>query len=145
MKNFAGINFCESTFSEVKKGIYFRKFGQNSRNSRNFLPTKISSLKVCKCKNLLFLRIIIIVMKELWMVIKLEKINKIWNAILVSSYRKPSSALRLKLGYSPSWVLIFYCFMCYIITILLKFWCCFPSKYYILCRKHSETGLKQTP
>ena len=41
-----GINFRESTFSEVKKGIYFREFSQNSRNSRNFLPAKISSLKV---------------------------------------------------------------------------------------------------
>ena len=46
LKNFAGINFRESTFSVVKKGIYFREFGQNSRNSRNFLPAKISSLKV---------------------------------------------------------------------------------------------------
>ena len=46
VKNFAGINFRESTFSIVKKGIYFREFGPNSRNSRNFLPTKISSLKV---------------------------------------------------------------------------------------------------
>jgi len=43
LKNFAGINFSESTFSGVKKGIYFREFGQNSRN---FLPAKISSLKV---------------------------------------------------------------------------------------------------
>ena len=34
------------TFSGVKKGIYFREFGLNSRNSRNFLPAKISSLKV---------------------------------------------------------------------------------------------------
>ena len=41
LKNFAGINFRESTFSGVKKGIYFRKFGQNLRNSRNFLPPKI--------------------------------------------------------------------------------------------------------
>ena len=42
VKNFAGINFRESTFSSrVKKGIYFREFG---RNSRNFLPAKISSL-----------------------------------------------------------------------------------------------------
>ena len=48
LENFAGINFRESTFSGVKKGIYFREFGQNSRNSRNFLPAKISSLKVCK-------------------------------------------------------------------------------------------------
>ena len=46
LKNFAGINFRESTFSGVKKGIYFRDFGQNSRNSRNFLPAKISSLKL---------------------------------------------------------------------------------------------------
>ena len=43
LKNFAGINFRESTFSGVKKGIYFREFGQNLRN---FLPAKISSLKV---------------------------------------------------------------------------------------------------
>ena len=43
LKNFAGINFRESAFSGVKKGIYFREFGQNSRN---FLPAKISSLKV---------------------------------------------------------------------------------------------------
>ena len=43
LKNFAGINFRESTFLGVKKGIYFREFGQNSRN---FLPAKISSLKV---------------------------------------------------------------------------------------------------
>ena len=43
MKNFAGINFRESTFSMVKKGIYFREFGPNSRN---FLPAKISSRKV---------------------------------------------------------------------------------------------------
>ena len=43
---FAGINFRESAFSGVKKGIYFREFGQNSRNSRNFLPAKISSHKV---------------------------------------------------------------------------------------------------
>ena len=46
LKNFAGINFRESTFSGIKKGIYFRDFGQNSQNSRNFLPAKISSLKV---------------------------------------------------------------------------------------------------
>ena len=45
-KNFAAINFRESTFSGVKKGIHFHEFGQNSRNSRNFLPAKISSLKV---------------------------------------------------------------------------------------------------
>ena len=43
LKNFAGINFHESTFLRVKKGIYFREFGQNLRN---FLPVKISSLKV---------------------------------------------------------------------------------------------------
>ena len=43
LKNFAEINFRESTFSRLKKGIYFREFGQNSRN---FLPAKISSLKV---------------------------------------------------------------------------------------------------
>ena len=42
------MNFRELTFSGVKKGIYFRKFGQNSRKSRNFLPAKISSLKVMK-------------------------------------------------------------------------------------------------
>ena len=47
-ENFAGINFRELTFSGVKKGIYFREFGQNSRNTRNFLPAKISSLKVLK-------------------------------------------------------------------------------------------------
>ena len=46
LKTFAGVNFRELTFWGVKKGIYFREFGQNSRNSRNFLPTKISSLKV---------------------------------------------------------------------------------------------------
>ena len=39
-------DFCESTFLGVKKGIYFRDFGQNLRNSRNFLSAKISSLKV---------------------------------------------------------------------------------------------------
>ena len=33
LKNFTGINFCESTFPGVKKGTYFREFGQNSRNS----------------------------------------------------------------------------------------------------------------
>ena len=44
MKNFAGINFRESTFAGVKKGIYFRELGQNSRKSRNFLLAKISSL-----------------------------------------------------------------------------------------------------
>ena len=38
LTNFAGINFRESTFPGVKKGIYFY--------SRNFLPAKISSLKV---------------------------------------------------------------------------------------------------
>ena len=43
LKNFAGINFHELTFSWVKKGIYFREFG---RNSRNFLPAKICSLKL---------------------------------------------------------------------------------------------------
>ena len=43
LTNFAGINFRKSTFSGVKKGIYFRELGQNSRN---FLPAKISSLKV---------------------------------------------------------------------------------------------------
>ena len=48
LKNFAGINFRESTLSGVKKGIYFPEFGQNSRNPRNYLPAKISSLKVCK-------------------------------------------------------------------------------------------------
>ena len=42
MKNFAGINFRESTFSEVKKGIYFREF---SRNSRNFLLPKFLPLR----------------------------------------------------------------------------------------------------
>ena len=46
LKNFAGINFRESTFSGVKKGIYFREFGQISKNSWNFLLAKISSLKV---------------------------------------------------------------------------------------------------
>ena len=46
LKDFARINFRESVFSGVKNGIYFRKFGQNSRN---FLPAKISSLKVCNC------------------------------------------------------------------------------------------------
>ena len=50
LKNFAGIFFCESSFLGVKKGIYFRKFGQISRNSRNFLPAKISSLKVVEYK-----------------------------------------------------------------------------------------------
>ena len=43
LKNFAGINFRESTFSRVKKGIWLRDVG---RNSRNFLPAKISSCKV---------------------------------------------------------------------------------------------------
>ena len=52
LKDFAGINFRESTFSGVKKGIYFREFGQNSRNSRNFLPAKISSLKVDQVKKI---------------------------------------------------------------------------------------------
>ena len=46
VKDFAGINFRESTILGVKKGIYFREFGPNSRNSRKFLPAKISSLKV---------------------------------------------------------------------------------------------------
>ena len=45
LKNFAGINIRESTFSGIKKGIYFREF---SKNSRNFLPAKISSHKVPK-------------------------------------------------------------------------------------------------
>ena len=60
LKHFAGIDFCESTFSGVKKGIHFWEFGQNSRNSRNFLPAKISSLKVCgrRCgKSFLFPKI----------------------------------------------------------------------------------------
>ena len=50
LKTFAGINFRESTFSGVKKEIYFREFGQNSRN---FLPAKISSLKVYSIRRLL--------------------------------------------------------------------------------------------
>ena len=41
-ENFMGINVRESAFSGVKKWIYFREFSQN----RNFLPAKISSLKV---------------------------------------------------------------------------------------------------
>ena len=45
-KFYAEVNFRESRFWGVKKGIYFREFGQNSRNSRNFLPEKIISLKV---------------------------------------------------------------------------------------------------
>ena len=43
LKNFEGINFHKSTNSGVRKGIYFREFSQNSRN---FLPAKVSSLKV---------------------------------------------------------------------------------------------------
>ena len=42
LKNFAGINIGESTFSGAKKGIYFLE------NSRNFLPAKISSLRYIK-------------------------------------------------------------------------------------------------
>ena len=38
--------FANQHFRGSKKGIYFRIFGQNSRNSQNFLPAKISSLKV---------------------------------------------------------------------------------------------------
>ena len=43
LKNFAGISFLESTFLGVKKGIYFRAFG---KISRNFIPAKVSSLKL---------------------------------------------------------------------------------------------------
>ena len=52
LKDFAGINFRESTFSGVKKGIYFREFSQNSRN---FLPAKISSLKVLHSISMMYL------------------------------------------------------------------------------------------
>ena len=45
-KNFAGIIFRKLTFSGVKKENHFREFGQNSRNSRNFLIVKISFFKV---------------------------------------------------------------------------------------------------
>ena len=45
LKYFAGVNFRESRFSGDKKGIYFRESGQNSRN---FLPAKISSLKLVR-------------------------------------------------------------------------------------------------
>ena len=37
LKNFAGINFRESKFSGIKKGIWFSDFGQISRN---FLPLR---------------------------------------------------------------------------------------------------------
>ena len=50
LKNFAGMVFREWTFSGVKKGIYLRDFVQNSWNSWNFLPVKISSLKVLKVR-----------------------------------------------------------------------------------------------
>ena len=44
LKNFVGINFCDSRVLRVNKEIEFCDFGQIPRNLLNFLPAKMSSL-----------------------------------------------------------------------------------------------------
>ena len=54
-------NFAEKTFAflgfQIFKGINFRENGQNSRKTRNFLPAKVSALKVSTFSCLKFLKI----------------------------------------------------------------------------------------
>ena len=51
LKNFAGIRFRDSRFLGVKKGVWFIDFWPKSMTFIDFLPAKISSVKVSHKKS----------------------------------------------------------------------------------------------